>query len=799
MAKVTTIQSNFNAGELSPPLEGHIDLDRYANGVKTMLNAIPQIEGGSRRRFGFRQMSSTKTTGSTRLVPFVFSKSQAYFIELGDSYARFYSVDGQIQQAGVPIEIATPWTADKLFELEYAQGSDTMFIAHPSMPMKRLVRILQTAWTISDAPFNPGPIDEIGTRPNATLTLSSGAPGTATATTSADAFLPSDVGRNIAAGSGVAEVLSVASSTSATVNVLTTFSATTFAPFSWKLDQSPLVAISPSNSGPADGAIALIASGPPFSVPTLSLTGTTMTVTTNGSHGYSTGQRIVMSGFEGGGIDGLYYITGVPSPTTFTFDFHGTYFPGGVLGAVYLYGAGQAWRSTDVGSYVVINGGLVRITDVADATTAYGHIVKALSATITAPARSWSLKSFMWNATDGYPCAVSLYQQRLYAAGSSGYPERIWASGTGLYYDHTPGTNDADAFSYDVASDQVNQIMHLASSRILTVLTQGEEFTIDGGSVGAITPTNINVRSQSIYGSARPRPVRVGNELIFPQRAAKKLRSMAYDFNTDSFRSQNLTRLAAHITESGIVDIAFQAEPVPVVWMVRGDGLLVSMTYDRDENVCGFARHTTDGLFKSVCCIPGDDGDVLFAVVQRTVNSNTVQYVERLDASVQTDAAIVGTSDAGGTVWVNLGSLEGKTCDVKADDVYMGEFTVTGGQVTLPRPAKKFEIGLHYDSSIVALTPNLSGGLGTSQGNQQRTGRVILRVLNTIRCLVNDQIIPFREFGENVLNKPPEPFTGDKDITEFGWDSSSEITITQDQPYDWYMLALLRQFTVNTG
>lgn len=215
--------------------------------------------------------------------------------------------------------------------------------------------------------------------------------------------------------------------------------------------------------------------------------------------------------------------------------------------------------------------------------------------------------------------------------------------------------------------------------------------------------------------------------------------------------------------------------------------------------MCGFARHVTDGLFKSVCCIPGDEGDVLFAVVQRTINGATVQYVERLDAAVQTDSAIVGTSDTGGEVWTNLGALEGKTCDVKADGVYMGQFTVTGGQVTLPRTAKLFEIGLHYDSTIVTLTPNLSGGLGTSQGNQQRTGRVILRFLNSIRCLVNGQIIPFREFGEKVLDKAPQPFTGDKDITEFGWGASSEITLTQDQPYDWYVLAILRHFTVNTG
>ncbi|MCA8323279.1 hypothetical protein [Burkholderia cepacia] len=799
MAKVTTIQSNFNAGELSPPLEGHIDLDRYANGVKTMLNAIPQIEGGARRRSGFRQMAATKTTGTTRLVPFVFSKAQAYFVELGDSYARFYSVDGQIQQSGTPIEIATPWTADKLFELEYAQGSDTMFVAHPSMPMKRLVRILQTAWAISDAPFDPGPIDEIGTRPFAAIVLSSTSPGAANVSASADAFLPSDIGRQIVAGSGVAEVTAVSSTTSATVSITSSFTSASFGANGWKLDGSPRVALTPSNAKPTDSAVTLVADGPAVAVQKVSLSGTTMTLDTVNPHGLVVGQSFVLSGFESAGLDGTYPVATVVNPTRITFSFSGTLLEGSVLGALYAYGTGQAWRASDVGAYVGMNGGLIEITQVVDASKAYGRIVKVLSATVTAPPDGWKLQTFMWNPIDGYPCAISLYQQRLYAAGSSGYPERIWASSTGLYYDFTPGTDDADGFSYDVASDQVNQIMHLASSRILTVLTQGEEFTIDGGSGGGITPTNINVRSQSIYGSARPRPVRVGNELIFPQRAGKKIRSMAYDFNTDSFRSQNLTRLAAHITESGIVDITFQAEPTPVVWMVRADGVLVSMTYDRDENVCGFARHTTDGLFKSVCCIPGDDGDVLFAVVQRIVNGNTVQYVERLDASVQTDAAIVGTSDAGGTVWVNLGSLEGKTCDVKADDVYMGEFTVTGGQVTLPRPAKKFEIGLHYDSSIVALTPNLSGGLGTSQGNQQRTGRVILRVLNTIRCLVNGQIIPFREFGENVLNKPPEPFTGDKDITEFGWDSSSEITITQDQPYDWYVLALLRQFTVNTG
>ncbi|MDN7497927.1 hypothetical protein QZM89_22250 [Burkholderia gladioli] len=798
MAKITTLQSNLNAGELSPPLGGHIDLDRYANGVKVMLNAIPQIEGGSRRRFGFRQIASTKSTFTTRLVPFVFSKSQAYVVELGEQYARFYTVDGQILQGGVPIELATPWTAAQVFSLEYTQNSDTMFVAHPSMPIKRMVRVLQTTWSLGDAPFDPSPVDEVGERPPATLTLSA-TTGTISVASAAAVFLQSDIGRNIVAGSGIAEITAVSSGSAATAIVRSAFSGTSFAQNAWKLDQSPLVAITPSNATPVGGSIALVAAGPPFSVGTISQTSSTVTVTTNGAHGYSVGNRVVLSGFQGSGIDGLYDIATVPTPTTFTFSFGGQLIAGGTLGAVYQYGVGQAWRAQDVGAYVEINGGLVELTAFDSATRMYGVIKRELSSTLTAPSTGWTLKSAMWNAIDGYPAAVSLFKQRLYAAGSSGYPMRLWASGIGLYLDFTPGTNDGDAFGYDMASDQVNQTVHLASAKILAALTQGEEFTVTGGTTGAITPTNIDVDSQSVYGCAQARPVRVGNEIIYAQRAGTKIRAMTYDLNTDAYRSQNLTRLAAHVTGPGIVDMAFQAEPVPIVWMVRSDGVLVSMTYDRDDNVCGFARHTTDGAFKSVCSIPGADGDVLFAVVQRTVNGQTVQFVERLDETLQTDAAIVGSNPTGSATWGSLGSLEGKKCDVKADGVYMGQFTVTDGSITLPRTAEAVEIGLHYDSEITFLSPNVSGGLGTSQGNQQRTGAVILRFLNTIRCLVGDQILPFRHFGTNVLDKPPEPFTGDINISEFGWGPLSEITIKQDQPYDWYVLALIRQFTVNAG
>jgi hypothetical protein len=800
MPKLTIIQTSLNAGELSPDLSGHVDINRYANGVKTMLNAVPQIAGGSKRRAGSRILASAKYGNrTTRLIPFVFNKDQAYVLELGDAYARFYTTAGQIVQSGSPVEIAMPYPQAQVFNVEFAQGSDTMFLAQESYPIKRLTRLSASNWTIGDAPFDPGPLDEIGYRPPVTLSLSATAIGNTGTATAANAFKTSDVGRNIVGTQGSARITAYTDPNTVQYTVDATFDASSYTQDLWKIDQSPIAPLTPTNKDPVDGAITLVGDGPAIAVGAVSLSGTTLTINTVDPHGLSTGQTVVLSGFESAGLDGIYQIASTPTSNSFTITYNGSLLAGGSLGTVYQYGVGDVFRSTDVGKYVDINGGLVEITEFVNGSAVHGRIAKALSATITAPGRSWSIKSEVWNTIDGFPRAVSLYQQRLYAAGSWNFPEMIWASGTGVYLDFTPGTDDDQGFSYAASSDQVNQIEHLMSSRILTVLTQGEEFTVDGGSSAAVTPTNINIRSQSIFGCAQARPVRVANELIYAQRAGKKIRSMAYDFNTDSFRSQNLTRLAAHVTGPGIIDMAFQAEPNPVVWMVRSDGVLVSLTYDRDDDVCGFARHTTDGLYKSVAVIPGSDGDVVFALVQRTINGQTVQYVEQFDQTVMTDAAIVGTNGAGSATWTGLGSLEGKLCDVKADGIYMGQFTVTSGSITLPRTANTIEVGLHYDSEIELLSPNVSGGITTSQGNQVRSGDAIVRVLDTINILVDNQRIAFREFDTNVLDSAPQPFTGDKEISRFGWDKTSELTLKQDQPYQWHILAFIRHFTANNG
>lgn len=182
---------------------------------------------------------------------------------------------------------------------------------------------------------------------------------------------------------------------------------------------------------------------------------------------------------------------------------------------------GTGWVAEDVGSYVRINSGLVLIKSITSAQVAVGTIRTDLSATQAASPGAWTREDTVWTEEFGYPGAVTLYQQRLVLAGSPQYPQTIWWSETGVYLSFELGTDDDDAISFTLSSDQLNPIVHLAQMNTLIALTYGGEFTITAGSDAAITPTNISVKNPSPYGCNSIRPVRVGTEIMFIQRAGK--------------------------------------------------------------------------------------------------------------------------------------------------------------------------------------------------------------------------------------------------------------------------------------
>lgn len=473
---------------------------------------------------------------------------------------------------------------------------------------------------------------------------------------------------------------------------------------------------------------------------------------------------------------------------------------GGPVGAgLTLTLGGDGWRTDDVGKHVEINLGLCKITGYTSAVQVSAVIVKVLSGVAASPSEAWSLEGPVWNASLGYPKAVALYQQALYVAGSLTYPVTVWRSKVGQLLEFTMGTDDSDAMSYNIDAAGQDQIYHLFPMKTLMVLTGGNGFSMYGGVEKPITPTNTQVDNASDRGSSEVRPLRIGKDLVFSHRAGKKLYAIAYDLSSDdSFSDTDLSLLSSHITEVGITDMAYQQEPESVLFMTLEDGTFATLTVDKKQEVFAWARQSTDGEVEAIATIPSVDGNETWCIVKRTIDGNTVRYVEIFDDALRTDCSVTGTEEAGATVWAGLDHIEGKTVDIVADGSVMSSQVVVGGEVTLEREAFEVEIGLHYSPRIKTLPLELSTSTGTLQGTNQSINKIWLRVLDTYGATINDQYIDFRKFGDSLLDLPPPAFTGDVDIEALGWSYGAQVDIRFDLPLKFHLLGVITQFTSNT-
>lgn len=715
MPRLTLTQTNFTAGEISPRMLGRVDIARYQNGAEIIENAWPVVHGGCVRRDGTLFVAAAKFSAKrSRLIPYIFNKTQAYMCEFGDFYVRIYFANGSF----TGVELVSPYSEAMLAELDYVQGADTMFIFNQQIPIYRLRRVTDTNWNLAAAPFVTTPFDEKGIAFSSAMTISDPSIGTGrTVTTVASGFLASDVGREIWAAGGVAVITGYTSATVVTVTVTNAFPSGSSP--AWTLQGSPQTNNTPSAKDPV---------------------------------GASTSLTLAAAG----------------------------------------------WRPEDVGKFVKINGGLVQITTYTSSTVVSGVIRAAMTAIVASPANAWSVEASVWNGTDGYPCTGTLYEQRLVTAGSPGYPQTVWQSRTGEYLNFELGTKDDDAMSFTVSSDQINPISHMAQTKALIALTYGGEFTLAGGVEKPITPTNVQVKNPSVYGCNNVKPARIGNELYFMQRSNRKLRAMAYKYDSDTYGSPDMSVLSEHITKPGIVDMTYQQEPESILYLVRSDGVIATLTVDRDQDVVGWARQITDGAFESVAAIPTATGEQVWTIVNRTINGSTVRYLERFNAGIRVDGAVFAVSGPGTDTWSGLSHLNGELVDIVADGVVMQQQTVVGGQIVLPRVAFSVQIGLPFKTTIKTLTPEVAGSTGSAQGNSMRIGEITLRFLETIGCKINGQTVAFRNLGPSILDKPPALFTGDHRLENLGWDrGQAQLTIVQDQPLPFHLLCVIKKITFN--
>jgi len=424
----------------------------------------------------------------------------------------------------------------------------------------------------------------------------------------------------------------------------------------------------------------------------------------------------------------------------------------------------------------------------------------------------WRLGAF--SETTGFPGAICFFEERLVFAGTTSQPQTVFFSEAGGFEQFNSGADDADAMIYTLASSQVNVIRYLASGRALVIGTSGGEFIASSGSTAdPITPTTIQIKRQTRYGTANVDPVATGNVVLFLQRAKRKIRELVFNYDVDGYVAPDMTLLAEHVSEGGFEQLAVQQEPDNVIWAARADGQLCGLTYRREEDVVAWHRHIiggTSAVVESVAVIPGDlNEDQVWLIVKRTVNGATVRYVEYLtpiDFGTNTsDAFYVDSgltySGSPATTISGLNHLEGETVTILADGAAHADKTVSSGAVTLDRSASKVHVGLGYTSTL--RTMRIEGGSvdGVSQGKVKRIHDVTVRLYQTVGAKVGasasaTDVIPFRSSAD-PMDQALGLYTGDKTI-EFdnGYDTDGFVTVVQDQPLPLTLLGIYARLEV---
>ncbi len=487
-----------------------------------------------------------------------------------------------------------------------------------------------------------------------------------------------------------------------------------------------------------------------------------------------------------------------------------------------LTASADLFVSTDVGRLVRFRDGYGKITAYTSATSVTWEILEDTDS--GSSSTDWSLGSF--SDTTGHPTCVTFFEQRLVFAGTTDQPQTIFFSKSGDYEnmnENRGGTiADDDAIIYTIASNQVNAVRFMTATRTLIIGTAGGEFTVSGGATdAAITPTNILIKKQSNHGAANVDAIAAGNATLFLQRAKRKVRELAYNFDVDGYLAPDMTILAEHITEGGVTQMAFQQEPNQIVWMVRGDGELIGFTYQRDQQVTAWHRHIFGGSFssgnavcESVAVIPTDNNEYqVYVIIKRTVNSVTRRYVEYLhnfdfDETDDTSFNFLDSQleyDGSATTTISgLDHLEGETVSVLADGATHPDKTVSSGSITLDRSSEKVKVGLPYTSLLQTMRIDAGSQDGTSQGKTKRIYDVTIRLYESIGVEVgpdlnNMERIPFRSSADEMDEGVPV-FTGDKEVEFRGnYETDGFVFVRQTQPLPLTILSLYPRLQTNDG
>lgn len=797
-------QTSFSRGEVSPAFYHRSDLEIYNLACRRFRDCILTSRSTALRRPGTRYVAAAATDeNDVRLVPFVFDRDDAWVLEFTDSKIRFYTAGAQV---GAPYEVTTPYSASEVQDLYIAQSADTVYIAHPSHALRKLVRFAAQTWTLSTVDFDyTGPFQNENIQ-TISLELSNNTDNAVATLTASEALFtdPDDVDAIFQIDGGWVRVLSVQSTTKATVRVLyenpsTSEEETTnwVGPFREGSSRPANITV-PSDT--TAGSVVNITASP--GIFTSADVGKIFDIdaggTANTSYGLVTAYvdtdevqiRVLSPGTLTAG--GSPYTNPKAIDDTAGFDASTiTITPGATIGSGISLTASDdvfeddhAATASEPGAFIKLNNGVVEVTAVTDAQNATGTVRLALSTAVPAP--NWSISSF--SRYEGFPAVVAFANDRLYLGNTTRKPAGIWASQSGDYENFTAGVQDADSLNTSLATDQIDAITWIALTRQLFLGTDGAVHRLTGD---PISPTNIEARLQDPTGCRNVKPVMVRDKLLFVEETGKKIYELTEGNSIQGdYSSSDLSFFATHLFGSPVKAWSYEASPYSIIWACLENGDLVSFSYLPEFGIAGWQKHTiagTNAKVISLASIPYNNQFRTWLVVSREVDGNEQRTVEYFDYDSYTDSAKHYAGPI--TTLTGLSHLEGEDVVARADGDHanLSSDTVASGQVVLSsQAASTAEVGLSFTPTIEPMAPLIQTQAGMLV-DTVKIHRVKIRVLDTVAVAVDGDNAQLPTANQTA-GDGPGPFTGYLDMDPQGKAGDRDdptVTITCPAPVDF--------------
>lgn len=873
----TAIQYSFATGIISQGIYNRDDWDRRGGGLADALNAIITPTGGATKRPGFRFHSDClHNDRPVRLIKFEFNESQVYMLEFGNGIMRFHTNDGVIlNAANNDYIINTPFTLDQILKARTCQDRDMGVYTHREVPPQQLVRFAHTDWRWSrlfqdvsriEAPTNLEFFDQ----------YSNGHNGFEYAVTSyriVNGAVQESLGYQRLQSAPVSYVPPISqapanNSAEQCIAWIKTYRGSYghmagFPTYPESMDLSDVYEDfqEPRATGgfyqSCNQKIHDIYAGYYGSLDVARRTFKQYT----GNEGQEQDYYMVVEvgGVEVeshkywhikfGGTDSSYSLdpykslTSGPQSTWILLTNARNYLaanvpvngvrPSDVYNNImafidYVNNVNTIkinnrikWRAPAgaVGYYIYrrpINSSDPNFYRIGTAPAAQTNFEDPnVEETVVQPYTPPTGQSEFINSSD-WPAVCEFFQQRLMLANTSNKPASIFASRSGIYTDFTVNPSDPSAgYEFQMSSGygQLNEIKDIVSLKTLSLLTSGGDFVSTVS--GAIHAGNVNFNQHSYNGTSDVPAEVIGDSAMYVPLAQLTIQSMVYSFEKDGFARDNILFHCQELAEDRrVVDIAFQREPINLIWALLDDGTLMSCKYIPEQNFQAWTRHETQGEVVSIATMQdGNNVDRLWAVIRRTLGNGSVrQYIEILDDtrpyggvpnamnSFYVDCGMTAVFNNPSQIVYGLDELEGLEVVVLADNDVMPPRIVTNGQIELDYPARIIHVGLPYEFKLKTLDLELLNQ-GTLRNAPRQITQAQVEVYRTRELLysVNGGKERARQpqKGE-TLGLELEPFTGDVQVNSLPKEMRhSYLTLRSTRPVPCTVKSIVAE--ISTG